>query len=366
MESKLIKEFISTIDEKQQLDTKDAKFFNNLVELPCGNGNNVIAFVNSNPEILTHKINNNLVFDYFYEKVISDKIHHPTFSNNWQEHLINCILLLDTIDSDIIKQDKKYLLRTQSTHRSLNKIFKTLFLNSFEIGEPEFLVYSIIARGELQKLKLLIESYIVEDYPAVLDVALRYGRYNILYYFVNTTKIDLPIYGKIIDFENYIDNCRYLYYQEHISQHTVLKHNPPIESSKQDYTECLKLLLSNYVHEVDMNTIEMWCDFIRSKVYLWDSINCTEILQLLKKHIVREIPLTHDFREFNSIIFGKEWSDRKCLVEYCLNLENKLHDLQDRYHIVYDRLKHSQSRCDQLSQFIATRNNTHRLRRGTE
>lgn len=350
--SELVYKFIHHIDKScTSIDTGTMR---RLVLNSNGNGRALVNFVKEHPDVLTQKIYNHLVFDYFYEKVITDT-HHPTISSQWHENLCTIIELLDHIDSTIIKSGKKYILRLQSTNRTLCKLFRTLLSHGFDMGDSEFLVYSIIARGELSKLKILAEQYMIEDYPGVLDVALHYGRAHIINYFISTMDLDIRTYGKIVNFENYKDNCRYLYYQEHISQEHTFRHRPAISHSKQNYTQALSLILDKYEYEIDLRTIDIWCEFIRGKVYLWDSINAQETLSLLRDRVRSSIPLTHDFREFNTIIFGREWSDRKCLIEYCLNIEEKLSKLQQRYELVQSQLQHMREKCDQMTNFMAAR-----------
>ncbi len=378
--------FISLIDEQSQLDRNDAKFFQHLLAHPfgssgsgsAGSGNiktdsgiqKLISHVQENPQVLLGKIKSNFVFDYFYEKVISDKVVHPTHSSQWHDGFIKIIGILDNIqDCSCIKQDKKYILRLQSTHRSLNKIFKTLLNAGFEMGDSEFLVYSIIARGELVKLKILAESYVIEDYPAVLDMALRYGRSEIITYFLSNMKLDIRLYGKIIDFENYTDNCRYMYYQEQISHNDAIqKYRSAITLSKQDYVCSLKLLLEHYDYDITIKTLEIWCDFFRGKVYEWDAVDSNELLTLLTNLVTTPIPITHDFHEFNSVILGSGWSDRNYLIEYCLELERKLAALEDRYAIVTERLHSLQERNETCVQYITDRDYMRgsRVRRDTQ
>lgn len=353
----MVDAFISLIDEQSHLDRTDAKFFQNLVEHPVGvaTGNKhnssiqkLISYVLESPHVLLCKIKSNFVFDYFYEQVISDKVMNAVHNAQWHDGFIKIINILDNAlvgDTTSIKQDKKYILKLQSTYRSLNKIFKSLLNAGFDMGDSEFLVYSIIARGEFVKLKTLAESYVIEDYPGVLDIALRYGRLEIIIYFLSQMKIDTRLYGKIVDFENYTDNCRYMYYVEQISQNdTTCKYKSPIALTKQDYSASLKLILEKYEYDITIKTLEVWCECLRNKTYEWDIFDSRDLLTILKDKVTETIPITHDFREFNSIILGSEWSDRNYLVEHCLDLERRLAFLQDRYNIVYDRLQNLQKK----------------------
>lgn len=81
-----------------------------------------------------------------------------------------------------------YVPDNDKHNKTLTKIFGLLVKEEFNMGDPEFLVYSIIARGEIGKLKILANLYVIEDYPAVLDVAFRYGRNAIIKYFRDVGK----------------------------------------------------------------------------------------------------------------------------------------------------------------------------------
>jgi len=297
---------------------------------------------------LTLKINNHTVFDLFYEKVLRER-YHPSHAKNWHTSLETAIELVDKIsDGDILKDDKKYVLRLQSVSRTLTKIFDLLVSAEFDMGDPEFLVYSIISRGELCKLKILGSLYVIEDYPAVLDVALRYGRHNIIQYFKDTLELDFTYYGKIMDFENYKDNPRYMYYKEHIDADDASKKAVIAGATKQDYVASVKLILSDYQYPITLNTIDKWCELIKSKEYLWDKINSYEIIPLLVAKLEGELPLSHDFGEFNYLIFGSKWSDRTCLVEHCLNLQRKLEAQAIRQEVLESQLKHLQLKYESI------------------
>jgi len=186
-------------------------------------------------------------------------------------------------------------------------------------------------------------------------------------YFIGVLGIDIKFYGKIMDFENYKDNPRYIYYREHIVQDDTFRQKPIIGASKQDYTGAVRLILDNYEYPVTCKTIERWCDLIRSKEFVWDRVNPTEIIPLLVKRLDQPLPLTYDFGEFNSMIFGREWSDRPHLVDYCLSLQQKVEKTEQRCELLEERYHHLQSKYDQLVSFLEDRNNFRgcRIRRET-
>lgn len=332
------------IDITRPKGNNDNSIFWTLVNNRDSDGNAELDFVLGHPEVLIGKINNHLVFDYFYEKVINDRFH-PKHAAGWQTVMTEVVKLVnDVSDPSIIKDNKLYILRLQSTSRTMTKLFSLLIDEKFNMGDPEFLVYSIIARGELSKLEVLSAHYVIEDYPGVMDVAVRFGRYQMIQYFVDTLKQNIRCYGKIMDFENYRDNPRYLYYREHIVNDVGFRHKPIVGASKQDYPKAIKLILEEYDYPITCKTIDIWCAFIRGKEYIWDNVNPTETLPLLLDRVKGCIPLTKDFGEFNSVVFGKEWSDRVCLIEHCMGLERRLEELTIRYEVTLGKLRHLQRR----------------------
>lgn len=348
----------------------DRNLFWILVNSMESNGLREHEYIKQHPEVLTMKLpgHHHLIFDIFYEKVLNSK-YHPKDSHSWEQALTTAVKLVsESNDSDLIKHNKKYILRLQGTNRNLTKIFDLLVTEEFDMGDPEFLVYSIIARGEIGKLKLLSSLYVIEDYIGVLDVALRFGRSSILKYFKNTLNLDFNIYGKVLNFENYKDSPRYLYYKEHIAQDDTLRQKPIIGASKQDYLESVQIVLKNYAYTVTTYTIKKWCELIKEKEFLWDKVNANEILPLLLSHCTDTIPMTYDFDDFNHIIFGDEWSSRKCLVQHCLNLQKQLEESQARTETIESRYRHLQSKYDEIMQYISdrTHNMGNRLRRDTQ
>lgn len=361
------KEFIETISKS--IDINDRNVFWNIIGNTDVDPEKPYEYIVNHPETLLLKIRNHFVFDFFYEKVLGDRCH-PTDSLKWQTNLLKVIELTDNISSDILKQNKKYLLRLQSGNRPLTNIFSALIKRSFEMGDPEFLVYSIIARGEMAKLEIMSKMYIIEDYPAVIDVALRFGRSKIIEFFKKELKVEFKYCGKILDFENYKDNPRYLYYKEHILYDVIpFRSQSIVGSVKQDYTESLNLILSDYYYPVTVTTLHKWCNLIEEKRKSngWDVINAEFLLPIIINKIEEQISLTEDFGSFNTLVFGFEWSDRKCLVEHCLNLQKKLDMAQERSSIIEDRYKALQYQYEKLSAVVNCKYRAigHRVRRET-
>jgi len=113
-----------------------------------------------------------------------------------------------------ILSDKKYVNRLQSNCRNHNHLFKYFIEETtFDQGDREFLVYSAIARGELYKLRVLFNAgYDLATYRGIFDVALRYGRNEVVRYLRFTHKLDPNKYGHVLDFDNYKKDHRYIYY----------------------------------------------------------------------------------------------------------------------------------------------------------
>jgi len=111
---------------------------------------------------------------------------------------------------------------------------------------------------------------------------------------------------------------------------------PKIIEGKQDYVRSLQMILKYYSYPITISTIETWCEVIKSKRYRWDSVNFKDILELLRPHMEKAIPLTHDFGQFNEDVFGFEWSDRKCIIEQYLHLQSQYECLRDQYNTLLD------------------------------
>lgn len=294
----------------------------------------LVSFIEQNPEILTYKLKKNLVFDYFFDKVT--KVSHSIkLYDFWLSSLIRIIDLLKDIDAEDILQNKTYIYRVQSNIHNHTELFDYILnYTDFYVDDPEYLTYSIIARDELNKLKILEKIFNIAEFKGVFDVALRFGRIRIVKYLKYTLKLDINDYGHILEFENYTPNYRYVYYKTGLNQ---LSTNAAIIGSQQNYVDSIKRILESYEHKVTVATLDIWADLARSKVNKWDKINFKEVVDVFRPYIHSSIPLSHDFKEFNYDVFGKEWSDRKCIIEYCKQLENQLDDLQQKHDYLLNR-----------------------------
>lgn len=323
------------------IDVEDRNLFWNMTNSVNSDSLKEFSYISEHPEILTMKLGkHHTVFDYFYDIAVYDRCH-PSNSLKWQKTLGNIVQLVGTInDGHTLKNNRKYVLRLQGSTRSFTDIFSQLVHEEFDMGDPEFLVYSIIARGELEKLEIMSSLYVIEDYPGVLDVALRYGRNKVLQYFKEKLKLDFSYYGKILDFENYVDNPRYLIYSEQIARDETLRKSGQFISKASHYLDSIKLILETYPHPITCRTVEKWCELTKTN----DVDNSSDIIMLLVSKLNEPPPLTYDFGSFNSLIHGTDWNDRSYLIERCLYLQNKLEEQEYRYQEILTRYRTLQER----------------------
>ena len=289
----------------------------------------LVNFAIKNPEILTTRIKRSLLFDFFFDKVT--KVSHSIkLYEFWLNSLISVIEALGEIDSEEIYLDKTYIYRIQSGIQNHNDLFEYLVTKSrFYLEDPEFLTYSVVARGELKKFKILSKIYDVSEFKALFAVALRWGRSKIIKYIRNTLELDLSQYGRVLEFENYKHSHRYVYYRTELSQ--LGNNDGSVINSQQDYGEAISKVLEVYTYEVTVNTLDIWAELVRGKHYKWDKVNYKEAVELFRPYMKRSIPLSHDFGEFNYDVFGREWSDRGCIIEYCKQLEDMNEELQQKH-----------------------------------
>lgn len=300
----------------------------------------LVFYIQNHPESLVSRLDGGegrFIFDFFYEKLLRNQ------AVCWHDSFLEIVQLLDQLEEDgmdtsQLKQNSDYIVRLQETGRSLSKVFRALIESGFSVGECESLVYSVVMRGELPKLKILSTVYSVEDCPAILDVSLRFGRHDIIAYCFDILGLDAQDYGRIVDFQNY-KSSRIEFGREWESLGTTVP----------NYSHSLRLVLENYYEEITVQTLQIWCDLIRESDVIPESI-----LTLLRSK-VKEIPLHEDFGEFNGIILGKIWCDRDALMEEYRALERKYSDLSDRYEMALHRWQQCQEYQEQ----------GHRIRRDT-
>lgn len=286
----------------------------------------LLKYVVANPQIIQMKItDDHTVFDFYFDCAI--KVVRHTHSDFWKNALITIIGLLPD-DTDIM-HNHSYIYRLQSGINNHNEIFKYMIeCSNFTVADMCFLVYSIIARGELEKLRILGGVVELEVFPAIFDVALKHGRYEILWYLIDELEIDITKYGKVLDLPLYPTTHKLMFYRNDLS--SIGNTDVPIIESKQNYEESLKTIMKTYTHQITINTLDAWAEVVRTKLFAWDVIDFKTIVEVLRPCMTEPIPLSHDFKEFNSIVFGREWSDRACIIEYCKNLEDRCIRLENR------------------------------------
>ena len=277
------------------------------------------------------------MFDYFYDKVVKIPSSKPTH-DFWLDALFKIIDIVisdaqnDEEEAKNITFDPKYIKLLQSGMKNHTSLFDRLVESEFEISSCLTLCYSVICRGELDKLKILNKFYPIEKFPGLFAYSLRYGRIEVLNYLIDELKLDpnSEQYGDIINLEHYEDNKNSLYYSSALESLAFSKSNPKISMSCQDYPKSFELIISKQDNlNITVKTIELWKNKVDQTLYDWDQINFSDIVEILRPLLKNKIPLTHDFGEkYNQIVFGEKWSDRKYIIEYCLQLENKIHDLE--------------------------------------
>jgi len=310
-------------------------FYKQLLNIDNGDGEDIINIISENPLMLVAELDEKrVVYDYFYDYVLQGK-GHPTHMSAWYTYLVKVSKMLSGLGSrgDIIKSDKRYILGLQHNNENYNMLFETLIDNYFDVGDFDFLLQSVIARGEMFKLKILCDTYDhVEVYMGLIDVALKFGRLNILRYLLYELEMaeDFEQYGRVMEFANYEDNPRYMYYHQNIGKN--FENYGTIAGSTQDYVKCVDEIMSIYTYGITIKTLDIWCETARHKMhrsYRWDRIP-NELLLSIKNHISLPVPLNHDFGEFNNVIFGNDWSNRSYLVSQYIDLQEKHQKLQER------------------------------------
>ena len=316
-------------------------FFMEIVHAKSGKNETLVEFTCQNPEIITEKVKNNIVFDYFFEKIVQFRDNVDIY-DFWLTSLLKVLSesLKDDDNIDVIMCNPMYINKLQSSNRSHTMLFQTFIDCNFEMGDPKLLAYSLVARGELDKLKILRSAIPVEKYKGIMAAAVKYGRYEIVDYLL-TVNSDIDYYGRILDLEYFEDDPKYMYYHTTSTVLSLITMDmPPIIEAKQDYARTLDLILEQYAQPITTDTLSVWCTVVRNRMFEWDMVNFAEILDILRPQIDKPIPLVLDFGEFNSDVFGFEWSDRKCIIEQYMHVQSQLDNLREQYNILLDKFNH--------------------------
>lgn len=317
---------------------KNPTFYYDLLTSKRGVNKPLVTYILENSEIITSSLKSCTIFDFFFDKVVKERSSISEYEF-WLLSLLKIIKLLFTDESyrDIVC-NKIYIHKLQSGMRNHTDLFKCLIDFDFEPGEVDMLVYSVIARDELDKLMVLSDKYPVAKFGAIFDTALRFGRFRIINYLINDLDLDPNDYGTILNLSNYIENHRYLYYTAALSRSIItFGNNHSIYGSKQDYVIAIKKILETYNHRVSLSTLDKWREIADSKIYDWEVIDFAGIVEILRPYVHEGIPLSHDFGKWNKDVFGKEWSNREHIIDYVKHLEEELAELREKYDILHDK-----------------------------
>lgn len=308
----------------------------------------VVEYVRSNIELLTVHIKGHPIFDYFFDKAInlSGKQCFGAIVMEMVLHLRRNIINNEESapESADILSDRTYIYRLQSNIFNHFELFKFMVAAGFDLGDESFLINSIISRGEVEKLKIL-EPFInlagtaETQFPFVFATALKFGRHEVIRY-LRQLKLDPSAvrFGRVLDLEHYEDNPKYVFYRSFAAVLPNLE--TPIVGSKQNYNDAFHAILECLpAGTPTLSTLDIWAENARLRIYSWDKLYFKEVFDILNPHLTKRIPLSHDFGEFNSDVFGREWSDRHCLIEHCLQLESRLSELEGRNSFLHQRLR---------------------------
>lgn len=297
------------------------------------------------------------IFDLFFNQVI-----HMCPDIDHQMSILLILIKILPEDAEV-KLDQRYIKECQSNIKNYTELFEHLICYDFAI-DINFIILSICARGELNKMKFLLDNYEIqrgqEEY--LFKVALYYGRYQIIEYLHQS--FELPTNLCQINNLGFL-NHRYMYYTSDI---TYREYRMDIHHSKQDYERSLNYVLKGELdshvpingtpqtgsHEpepiryqkqdgTDLSKVDSkegrnskegikrW--IARGKKYEWEKYDLKVILPILMRH-TEEIPITEDYGEWNVIIFGQNGS-REYLYEKVVQLEEEI----EEYRRIYGNLE---------------------------
>lgn len=335
-----VSHFISTVlQDKTSLPT--VNLYSKLIQQTQTNGLAIFKLIKETPSLLVKKIDTeHFVFDYFFDYTIHGCMH-PVYESIWYETLYSFIEMLEDLGEwgIVLKKSKYYLLQCQKDSRNHFQLFECLYNNDFEVEPLEDLVYSIVARGETDKLALLGEHYEFDELNKIIAIALHYGRIEVLHYLIEERDISMVEYGDILRFEGLDDDkcLRYMFYIQSICNENACKdvlRYGPVQNTKQDYLASLQLIMETLSYPVDVSLIDIWCSFMQKKIFEWDVVPI-EVLVYLKSQLNEPIPLDHDFGPYTKQLLGNNWGDRASLVQQCLYLQQKLNRAEERFEMIY-------------------------------
>src|SRR3990167_4658987 len=94
-------------------------FFMEIVHAKSGKNETLVEFTCQNPEIITEKVKNNIVFDYFFEKIVQFRDNVDIY-DFWLTSLLKVLSesLKDDDNIDVIMCNPMYINKLQSSNRS--------------------------------------------------------------------------------------------------------------------------------------------------------------------------------------------------------------------------------------------------------
>ncbi len=324
------------------------------------------------------------VFDIYFNKVLN-----MAPDNDYNMSLLLVLIKLMPVDAEV-KLDTRYIKECQSNIKNYQDLFEYLITYEFAV-DVDFVILSVCARGELQKLKLLLENYEIKvgQEEFLFKVALYYGRYEIVEYLhmkykmpINTIRLTnlgflnnrYVFYSKDIEYKSYHTDVQSVYQDydrtiEYVlywsqSEHETLNPNvsddpliPNYAFLKREPTLTAQRLSpdkpTSFVQQqsrlgspnedkdedededededndyhVNSDTLHRW--IAHKKLFTWDKFDLNTVLPILMTY-AEEIPLTADFGEWNNIIFG-QYGNRSLLIEKITELEQELTHYREIY-----------------------------------
>ena len=314
--------------------------------------------VTENPSILIKKFDSeNFVFDFFFHYVLYRC--HPAIKDDWMHSLYVMIEAMTGLGEwgNIIKSNSEYVLKCQANSYDHSELFEVLFDNDFDLGDIDKLLYTVVARGELRKIQKIYEVYTIEEHSGIFSTALRYGRCEIIKYLLDS-ELDVTDYGNILHFEFFEESPRIMYYVTDVcDQSSVQKltEQGPISGTTQDYLKCLQQLqASEFQPVVNLRTLNIWCDFARSKIYDWDRVP-DEVFLELKSMCSEAIPMNHDFGIYTEIIMGSNYREYSNLQEQLSRLESQVRRLEFRNQRLTTQNNTLRKKCELLERRVIVR-----------
>jgi hypothetical protein len=276
----------------------------------------IINIINKNPSLLTEKIDDShLIYDYLFDFVILNK-GHPALSIKIYNLLVE---LSDIITSPLIKENKRYVYMLQSNCCCYDELFESYIENKFLIDNFEYLLKSLISRGEIYKLKILFKFHKnLNEYSNLIEVATLFGRYEIIQFLIDND-IKTPS-NNCLDYDiNSNFNPRWMFYFDSLSN--INNSTRDVLISKKNYLLAFKLVMKYNESGISIKTLRTWLEVAKNRNISDDA------LLFLISNVNTNIPLSDDFGDYNYLVFGYK---EEIYPKY-RNLEHQFQELKDRY-----------------------------------